>query len=56
MSLLRSLCLLKTDLANVLASELMPVHVAQWRDDRLKQVQSPSVTRELTSMIIQQLK
>lgn len=41
---------LKTDLANVLASELMPVHIAQWRDDRLKQVQSPSVARELTTI------
>jgi integrase len=41
---------LKTDLANVLVSELMPTHIAQWRDDRLKKVQSPSVARELTTI------
>lgn len=42
--------ILKTDLANVLTSELLPVHVAQWRDDRLKQVQSPTVARELSTL------
>ena len=41
---------LKTDLANVLAIDLMPTHIAQWRDDRLKQVQPPSVARELTTI------
>ena len=41
---------LKTDLANVLAIDLMPTHIAQWRDDRLKQVQSPSVARKLTTI------
>ena len=41
---------LKTDLANVLAIDLMPTHIAQWRDDRLKHVQSPSVARELTTI------
>lgn len=39
---------LKTDLTNVFAIDLMPTHIAQWRDDRLKQVQPPSVARELT--------
>ena len=41
---------LKTDLTNVLAIDLMPTHIAQWRDDRLKQVQPPSVARELTTI------
>lgn len=37
---------LKTDLT----IDLMPTHIAQWRDDRLKQVQPPSVARELTTI------
>ena len=41
---------LKTDLTNVLAIDLIPTHIAQWRDDRLKQVQPPSVARELTTI------
>ena len=41
---------LKTDLANVLASEVMPVHVALWRDERLKKVQPTSVARELATI------
>lgn len=41
---------LKTDLANVLAIDLMPTHIAQWRDDRLKQVQSPILAFELTTI------
>ncbi len=41
---------LKTDLANVLAIDLMPTHIAQWRDDRLKQVQFPSVAYVLKTI------
>ena len=41
---------LKTDLANVLAIGLMPTCIAQWRDDRLKQVQSPILAFELTTI------
>lgn len=42
--------ILKTELANILVSELLPMHVAQWRDDRLKQVQSSTVARELSTV------
>ena len=41
---------LKTDLANDLAIDLMPTHIAQWRDDRLKQVQPPSVAYVLKTI------
>ena len=41
---------LKTDLANFLAIGLMPTYIAQWRDDRLKQVQSPILAFELTTI------
>ena len=42
--------LLRHELCNVLLTDVAPEHIADWRDDRLKQVQPPSVARELSTL------
>ena len=42
--------ILRTDLANINAADLRAVHVTEWRDNRLKEVQAPSVAREMTTI------
>ncbi|MDO4642203.1 MAG: site-specific integrase [Neisseria sp.] len=42
--------ILKTPLAKVFVSELMPLHFAKWRDNRLTEVSEASVLREITTL------
>lgn len=41
---------LRDKICDLKTSELMPHHFAEWRDKRLKEVQAPSVARELTTV------
>ena len=41
---------LRDPICDIKTSEVMPHHFAKWRDRRLKEVQAPSVARELTTI------
>ena len=41
---------LRDPICDIKTSEVMPHHFAEWRDRRLKEVQAPSVARELTTV------